>query len=125
MSKIFKSYFYWTYPRGCFHYDVMVTLILLFIFVTPHLWNYGDRPSPSGGPLHPIQVVGTGERGFVVTVQAADVNLDLKTTASNQVVKKALRQAIEPVTGDAVFVTRWETAQDAQGNWTWKVWAHR
>jgi hypothetical protein len=33
------------------------------------------------------------------------------------VVKKALRKAIEPVTGDAVSVERWETVQDAQGNW--------
>jgi len=34
-TKILRSYFYWTYPRGSFHYDVLVTLILLFIFVTP------------------------------------------------------------------------------------------
>ena len=125
MKKLLKSYFYWTYPRGCLHYDIMVTLILLFIFITPHYWNFGDRPSPSGGPLHPIQVVGTGGRGFIVTVQAADVVLDLKTTASNMAIKKALRKAIEPVTGDAVVVDYWETRQDAQGNWTWKVWARR
>jgi hypothetical protein len=125
MSKILKSYFYWTYPRGCIHYDIMVTLILLFIFVTPQFWNFGDRPSPSGGPLHPIQVVGNGGRGFVVTVQAADVDLDLNTQASKQVIKKALHKAIEPVTGDAVMVEYWETAQDTQGNWTWKVWARR
>jgi hypothetical protein len=125
MSKILKSYFYWTYPRGCFHYDIMVTLILAFIFVTPQFWNFGDRPSPSGGPLHPIQVEGTGGRGFIVTVQAADVDLDLKTSASNMAIKKALRKAIEPVTGDAVAVEYWETRQDAQGNWTWKVWARR
>jgi translation initiation factor IF-1 len=125
MKKLLKSYFYWTYPRGCFHYDIMVTLILLFIFVTPQFWNFGDRPSPSGGPLHPIQVIGTGGRGFIVTVQAADVDLDLKTTASNMAIKKALRKAIEPVTGDAVAVEYWETKQDAQGNWTWKVWARR
>ena len=31
-KEILMSYFYWTYPRGGFHYDVMVTLILLFIF---------------------------------------------------------------------------------------------
>ena len=36
--------------------------------------------------------------------------------ATDNEVKKALRQAIEPVTGDAVFVERWETATDAQGN---------
>jgi hypothetical protein len=58
-------------------------------------------------------------------VQASDVSLDVKTTASNMAVKKALRKAIEPVTGDAVAVEYWETAQDAQGNWTWKVWARR
>ena len=44
-KQILNSYFYWTYPRGSFHYDVMVTLILLFIFVTPHLWDYGAKPS--------------------------------------------------------------------------------
>jgi hypothetical protein len=125
MKQILKSYFYWTYPRGCFHYDVMVTLILLFIFVTPHLWSYGDKPSSAAGPLHPIQVIGDGGRGLIITVQAADVNLDLNNKPSGMVVKKALHKAIEPVTGDAVFVTRWETAQDAQGNWTWKVWASR
>ena len=125
MSKILKSYFYWTYPRGCFHYDVMVTLILAFIFVTPQFWDFGARPPRVTGPPHPIQIVGDGGRGFIVTVQASDVNLALNTTASNMAVKKALRKAIEPVTGDAVAVERWETVQDAQGNWTWRVWARR
>jgi hypothetical protein len=125
MNKILKSYFYWTYPRGCYHYDVMVTLILLFIFVTPHLWNYGDKPSSAAGPPHPIQVVGDGGRGLIITVQASDVNLDLNTSDSYPAIKKALRKAIEPVTGDAVSVDRWETVQDSQGNWAWRVWARR
>jgi hypothetical protein len=125
MKKLLKSYFYWTYPRGCFHYDVMVTVILVFIFVTPHLWNYGDKPSNAAGPPHPIQVVGDGGRGLIVTVNASDVNLDVQTTASNLVVKKALRKAIEPVTGDAVSVQRWETVTDAQGTVSWRVWARR
>jgi hypothetical protein len=125
MKKILKSYFYWTYPRGCFHYDVLVTLILVFIFVTPHLWNYGDRTSDAAGPPHPIEVIGDGGRGLIITVQASDVSLDLKSTDSPQAVKKALRKAIEPVTGDAVSVKSWQTVQDAQGNWAWKVWARR
>jgi hypothetical protein len=125
MNKILKSYFYWTYPRGCFHYDVMVTLILAFIFITPHLWNYGDRPSDAAGPQHPIQVVGDGGQGLIVTVQATDVNLDLHTKAPDKVVKKALRSAIVSVTGDAVYVDHWETLQDAQGNMAWRVWARR
>ncbi len=74
MNKILKSYFYWTYSRGTFHYDVMVTLILLFIFVTPHLWDYGDKPSRASGPAHPIQIVGDGSHGVIVSLQASDVH---------------------------------------------------
>src|SRR5208282_6613606 len=57
MNKILKSYFYWTYPRGNVHYDVMVSLILIFIFVAPHFWDFGDKPSKASGPAHPITVV--------------------------------------------------------------------
>jgi len=122
-GQVLKSYFYWEYPRGCFHYDVLVTLILLFVFVTPHLWDFGARPITISGPMHPIQVTGYGTHGLVVTVQAADVKV--AQGASNHEVKEALRKAIEPVTGDAVFVERWQTVTDAQGNLEWRVWAHR
>lgn len=122
VKQILSSYLYWTYERGSFHYDVMVTLILLFIFVTPHLWDYGAKPSLVAGPSHPLQVIGSG-RGVIVSVQASDVNIP--PGASNQEVKKALRKAIEPVMGDDVFVERWETFTDAQGKLAWRVWAHR
>jgi hypothetical protein len=127
VKQILLSYFYWTYSRGTLHYDVMVTAILLFIFLSPQIpgWSYGDKPSPIGGPSHPIQVIGNDGQGVIVTVQASDVSLDLQTTASDAVVKKALRKAIEPVTGDDVFVIHWETATDAEGHAVWKVWAHR
>jgi hypothetical protein len=124
MNRILKSYFYWTYPRGNFHYDVMVTLILLFIFVTPHLWNYGDKPSASEFPAHPLTVTSDGKRGLIINVQAAD--LKIAPGDPDQLVKKALRVAVEPVAGDSVFVERWELTRDANGNpQTWKVWAHR
>jgi hypothetical protein len=121
-SQILKSYFYWTYPRGSFHYDVMVTLILLFIFVTPRLWDFGAKPSTFAESGHPLEVVGNG-RGVIITVQASDVSLP--PNASFREVKLALRKAIEPVTGDDVVVVHWETATDPQGNLVWKVWAHR
>jgi hypothetical protein len=122
-KEILKSYFFWTYARGALHYDILVTLILLFIFITPHLWNYGEKPPAIAGPSHPIQVSGDGGRGLIVTLSASDVNVPAGTPDAQ--VKKALREAIEPVTGDAVFVKRWETVTDAQGNVYWKVWAHR
>jgi hypothetical protein len=121
-KNVLRSYFYWTYARGSFHYDIMVTLILLFIFVTPHLWDYGAKPSAISGSGHPFQVVGNG-RGIIITVQASDVSI--ASNATEREVKKALRKAIEPVTGDDVFVERWQTVTDAQGNLAWKIWAHR
>ena len=122
-KQILKSYFYWTYSRGCFHYDVMVTLILLFIFVTPRLWNFGAKPSPITALMHPIQISGDGNNGLIVTVRASDVTIP--EGASDRVVRSALRDAIEPVTGDAVFVERWQTVMDSRGHLAWKIWAHR
>jgi hypothetical protein len=123
MNKILKSYFYWTYPRGNVHYDVMVTLILLFIFVTPQFLDFGDKPSQAAGPSHPIQVVSDGSRGIIITLDASD--LQVSGNESDGQVRKQLRKAIEPVTGDSASVTRWETATDAQGNKVWKIWARR
>lgn len=124
MNRILKSYFYWTYPRGNFHYDVMVTLILAFIFVTPHLWDYGDKPSVLEFPRHPMSVTSDGKHGLIITLQASDVSVT--PGDSEKAVKKALRVAVEPVAGDSVFVDRWELTRDAGGNpQAWKVWAHR
>jgi hypothetical protein len=123
MNKLLKSYFYWTYPRGNVHYDVMVTLILLFIFVTPQFWDFGDKPSRAPGPSHPIQVASDGSRALLVSVSAVDVNAP--ADASDNEMRRILRKAIEPVTGDAVSVIRWQTATDAQGNKVWKIWARR
>jgi hypothetical protein len=124
-KQILLSYFYWTYSRGSFHYDVMVTVILLFIFLTPRIpgFNYGDKPSSAAGLVNPIQVIGDGGHGVIITVQVSDANVPAGATDSQ--VKKALRKAIEPVTGDAVFVEKWETVTDAEGHAAWKVWAHR
>ena len=46
MGRILKSYLFWTYDRGSFHYDVMVTLILLFLFVSPRFINFKAKPMP-------------------------------------------------------------------------------
>src|SRR3974390_64338 len=114
MNRILKSYFYWTYPRGNFHYDVMVTLILLFIFVTPHMWDYGDKLSVLEFPRHPMSVTSDGKYGLIITVEASDISV---TPADAQrAVRKALRVAVEPVAGDSVFVDRWELTRDASGN---------
>jgi hypothetical protein len=123
LTKILRSYFYWTYPRGSLHYDIMVTLILLFIFVTPRFWSYGAKPSQPGGPQYPIQVVSNDGHGMILTVSAAEVHIP--DGASTRQVREVLRTVVEPVTGDAVFVERWKTVIDSNGHLAWKIWVHR
>ncbi len=124
MQKTLKSYFFWTHQRGSFHYDVMVTLILVFIFVTPHLWSYGDKPFSNNALSGPIQVIGDGDHGLVLTVPVSDV--PVTASMDEKAIRKALKLAIEPITGDSVFVTGWSTVSDATGKpVAWKVRAHR
>jgi hypothetical protein len=123
--QVLLSYFYWTYTRGSFHYDVMVTLSLLFICVTPQIpgWSYGDKPLTPSRPMHPMQVVGNDGHGLLVMVQGEDV--DVPAGSSEKAVRQLLRKTIGPVTGGEVTVERWDTVRDAAGNVLWRVWAHR
>lgn len=122
--RILKSYFYWTYSRGSFHYDVMVTLILAFIFISPWMWDYGDKPPVTGGPIDPIQVLGDGGKGLILTVPASIVATPSDVT--DRSMRRVLKRAMQPVTGDAVTIEHWELSRDQNGNpLAWKVWAHR
>ena len=57
--KLLKSYLFWTYERGSVHYDVMVTLILIFLFVSPQFIDYGARPVATV-PLRDTEVLVKG-----------------------------------------------------------------
>jgi len=43
LSGVAKRFVLWDYPRGGWQYDVMVGLILAFIFLTPRGW-FRDQP---------------------------------------------------------------------------------
>ena len=38
-----KRFILWDFPRGVWQYDVVVGIILAFIFLTPREW-FGDQP---------------------------------------------------------------------------------
>jgi len=120
MLRTLRSYIFWSYERGSIQYDIMVTLVLLFLFITPHLWNYNDRPV-----FHlPSQVMvdndGSGE--LVYQVRAADVE---KLAVSTGNTDTALRRIIEPIAGD-VRIERYETVPGPDKHpIAYKVWAHR
>jgi hypothetical protein len=117
--RILRNYFYWTYERGSFHYDVMVTLILAFIFITPHLWNYKDKPSETV-PLHKSQVLVTRDAtgGFIYQVSAADV----PSNAGDEQIRTALLRQISPIAGN-ITLDHYGAITDANGRLVaYKAW---
>ena len=40
---MWKRFIFWDYPRASWQYDIIVALILAFIFLTPRDW-FGDKP---------------------------------------------------------------------------------
>jgi len=123
MKKVWetiKGYIWWTHPRGSFHYDVMVTLILLIIFVSPHFINYKDKPAERLPRPKSVQVMPDGDNGLTFRVDARDVK------GVTQEEKQAdLQRVIEPISG-YVKVKHWAPEQDAKGNLVgYHVWVQR
>jgi len=116
MLKTLRSYFWWTYERGSIHYDVMVTLILLFLFLGPRFIDFKDRPVETVA-LHSSEVLvkeaGTsGESSrFMFQVRADDMQ-GAKTDAER---RAAILRVIEPISGE-VTIERYEPVRDAQGH---------
>jgi hypothetical protein len=115
VGQLIKSYFFWTYERGSLHYDVMVTLILVFMFVSPRFINYKDRPVETVA-LHASEVLvkeaGTvgGSSQFVYQIRQDEVG-EAKTDAE---LKAAILRVVEPISGE-VTLKRYEVVKDAQG----------
>ena len=73
IGKTIKGYVAWEYERGSFHYDVMVTLILLFIFLAPLWIDFKDKPIERQ-PHQTRVVVLPEEQGMqVYQIDAAEV----------------------------------------------------
>jgi hypothetical protein len=51
LSRKLASFIWWTYPRGSLEYDIIVALILAFIFLTPRGF-FHDQPAPPPPPMH-------------------------------------------------------------------------
>ncbi len=118
-GRTLKSYFWWTHPRGSVPYDVMVTVILAFIFLAPLWINFRDKPQPR--PPHQTEVVMRQEGdGFVCTIDAAGVR-----QGSDASVRESILRIIEPLSGE-VTIDRYTEVRDRDHNITaYKVWAHR
>jgi hypothetical protein len=118
---ILKKYLFWTYDRGSFHYDVMVTLILAFIFVSPRFINFGDKPAerlPAQGEV--LVEAGPG-MGLIYQVNAKQ----LDTKDGDAELQTSILRVIEPISG-GVVVDKTEPVKDNNGKLVaYRVWVRR
>jgi hypothetical protein len=115
MFKLINSYIFWAYERGSVQYDIMVTAILLFMFVSPHIITYNDKPVETVA-LHASEVLvreaGTtdGSSRFIYQVRAEDMG----RAATDEERRAAILRVIEPISGE-VSLDHYEPVYDAQG----------
>jgi hypothetical protein len=118
--RTIRGYIFWTYDRGSLHYDVMVTLILLFVFLAPRWINFKDKPVEHTPHQTGVVVLPDGQSGFIYQIDAAAVS------GGNEAAKRqALLRIIEPIAGE-VEISRVEPVRDPRGNTTgYRVWVQR
>ena len=107
IGRTLKGYLFWTYARGSFHYDVMVTLILAFIFIAPHYINFKDKPPTL--ETHPTDIVASAD-GTSYQVDASVVDAQ-----DEAMVRRNFQDVLRPIAG-AVKVERVEQVRDNSGH---------
>jgi hypothetical protein len=116
MFKLIRNYIFWAYERGSFHYDVMVTGILVFMFVSPRFIDFKDKPVETVA-LHASEVLvreaGTsgGSSRFIYQVRADDMG-GARTDSER---RAAILRVIEPISGE-ISLERYEPVRDVRGN---------
>ncbi len=118
--RTIRGYILWQYERGTLHYDIMVTLILIFILFSPRVINFNDKPIARNP--HPTEVVVTAdaEGRLVYQVAASAVS-----PGDDSSVREQLLRIIEPISG-AVSIVSYEPVSDGKGKvQSYKVLAQR
>jgi hypothetical protein len=118
--RTIRSYILWQHERGTLHYDIMVTLILIFVFFSPRVINFNDKPVPRNP--HPSDVVVTpdAQGGLVYQISASAI-----AEGDDASVREQLLRVIKPISGE-VAIVKIEPVVDGKGQvQTYKVLVKR
>ena len=115
-----RSYILWSHERGSVQYDVMVTLILLFVFFSPRLINFKDKPVEHNPRAAGILVTSDGQNGLIYQIDAKGVQ-----GKDDAAIRAELLNIIEPVSGE-VSISKYEVVRDRSGQiLSYRVWIRR
>ena len=118
--RTIRGYILWSYERGTIQYDIMVTVILVFVFLSPYWINFKDKPVERNPHPTGVVVVPDTAGGFVYQIEGSAV-----TGKEEAAIRAELLRIIEPISGE-VTITRYETMRDRSGRISgYKVWAQK
>jgi hypothetical protein len=103
-----KRFILWDFPRASWQYDVIVALILAFIFLTPRDW-FRDQPRIPHASSIALLPSENGSSVFFVDAQL------LEGTAENQRVAKLSAVLQSRMSNRRLSVTRVEPIIDSEG----------
>ena len=107
--RTIRGYILWQYERGTLHYDIMVTLILIFVLASPRVIEFNDKPI--GRNPHPTDVEVTTDTQGQLLYQ---VGASAISPGDDHAVREQLLRIIEPISG-AVSIISYETVKDRKG----------
>jgi len=108
--RTIRGYILWQYERGTLHYDIMVTLILIFIFLSPRVIDFNDKPIARNP--HPTDVVVTTDAEGRLLYQVAASAI---APGDDHSVRQQLLRIIEPISG-AVSIVSYDPVSDRKGH---------
>jgi len=107
--RTIRGYILWQYERGTLHYDIMVTLILIFVFFSPYWINFNDKPIARNP--HPTDVMVTTDSQGRLLYQ---IGASAISPGDDRSVRDQLLHIIEPISG-GVSIVQYETVNDRKG----------
>ena len=118
--RTIKSFIFWSHERGTIQYDIMVTLILLFVFLSPLWISFNDHPVLRNPHSSGVVVYPDGNGAFIYQVEANAVQ-----GTSDPAIRASLLTIIEPISG-GVSISRYEPVTDKKDKViAYKVWVQR
>lgn len=118
--RTIRGYILWSYERGTLHYDIMVTLILIFIFFSPYWINFNDKPIAR--IPHPMGVVVSPATNGQLMYQ---IDGGAVTAGDDRSMRDQMLRIIEPISG-GVSIVSFEAVKDGRGRvQSYKVLAKR
>ena len=116
--RTLRDYVLWSYERGTIQYDVMVTVILLFIFLSPYWINFKDKPIQRKPNRSEVVVLAEGQDGLIFQIDGSAF-----PSEDDEHIRAELLGIIEPISG-TVSITKYERSGVGHAV-TYKVWAHK